>query len=296
MEIIADDKINCIRIINSDIQSSALPDMFTDDCSLVLIWWKDKGNINLSVQSRNREIRALEYADYLAGDYGYVKGDRNAAHAVLSERIFEALTVDCEADGGQDFFVKKTEEYFNECGWIYAENYFKNPDGFEKYVKKQEVWAFVRTTDIAGAGKKLRIRSLENESGAVITASEDEYIMIGCRGEVYDISRKKFEDTYEEDDKKLDIFDRMLDFMPEVMEQETGSCIAIDERARLCHPKSNKAIYAKRLDERVKVFPADGRDYYVGRKGDFIAVREDDLTDVYIIQKNIFDQTYCIFQ
>ena len=52
-------------------------------------------------------------------------------------------------------------------------------------------------------------------------------------------------------------------------------------------------IYAKQIDHRIKIFTTwDPDNYYLGVPGDYMAVRTDDLKDVYIIARNIFEKTY----
>ena len=41
------------------------------------------------------------------------------------------------------------------------------------------------------------LKSIENQSRVLIEASDDIYIMIGQRGEIYHIDKEKFEKTYE---------------------------------------------------------------------------------------------------
>ena len=54
-----------------------------------------------------------------------------------------------------------------------------------------------------------------------------------------------------------------------------------------------KGIYAKCLERRTKVFnPYNEGEYFVGRKGDYLAIRQDDLSDIYIIKNGIFQETY----
>lgn len=43
----------------------------------------------------------------------------------------------------------------------------------------------------------------------------------------------------------------------------------------------------------MKVFTAwDEEKYMLGKEGDYLAVRMDDLHDIYIIEKSIFQRTY----
>ena len=34
------------------------------------------------------------------------------------------------------------------------------------------------------------------------------------------------------------------------------------------------------------------QEYFLGRPGDYLAVRLDDITDIYVIQRDIFAETY----
>ena len=43
----------------------------------------------------------------------------------------------------------------------------------------------------------------------------------------------------------------------------------------------------------MKVFTSwDPDKYYLGNVGDYLAVREDDMHDIYVIKGDIFDRTY----
>ena len=61
----------------------------------------------------------------------------------------------------------------------------------------------------------------------------------------------------------------------------------------ICLRDNRFDIYARKLEKRYKVFTAwDPDKYYLGKEGDYLAVREDDLSDFYIIAANIFVKTY----
>lgn len=72
--------------------------------------------------------------------------------------------------------------------------------------------------------------------------------MIGCKGEIYDIERQKFENSYETTNEPLDVFTQMMDFWPELQKLPEQDFISIDEYARLCYPKQEVGIYARRLE------------------------------------------------
>ena len=56
---------------------------------------------------------------------------------------------------------------------------------------------------------------------------------------------------------------------------------------------ANTKICARPLKKHVKLFTAwDDEKYYSGNPGDYIAVREDDEHDIYVIKESLFDRLY----
>lgn len=261
----------------------------------------DRGEqIQIVFYSDSRRVRALEFLDYLISEFGLIKGDAGCACGWVSSLILKAQISGLDMENATeyiDYFLEQTKSYFVDTVIVetadYAEREKNVIEQMPMYRKKDIPWAYVRTLDVAKPGQKLKIRSLENESGTIITAAEDVYIMIGCRGEVYDITRERFNATYVPSDKPLDIFEQLLDFLPAMELAETGEYVSLDEAARLCFPDNKPKIRAILLSHRTKVYPVNGNgEYYLGRAGDYMAVRIDDYSDVYIIQQDIFEQTY----
>lgn len=267
------------------------------DCRFLLLIWQEQEEVRLYFFSGTRQVRALEFLDYLIPDFGLAKGDADSAGGRMSSTILNVQMADMEISKTLEYFLKMSSSYFEDCKQIdaiqYGIEHAEEIRSLPRYVKKQTPWAYVRSTDIVEQGRKLRIKSLENESGIVMASDPDIYIMIGCRGEVYDMRRDKFEHTYEATEEPLDIFTHMLDFLPEAELVPEGSFVSLDGLAHLCYPKKDAGIYARKLSERTKVFPTgDNEGYYLGRAGDYMAVRRDDLTDIYVIQEDIFALTY----
>lgn len=262
-----------------------------------LFWAQDGEEVRLLFCSNDKSVRALEFMDYLVEDYAMVSGDGELAQAVLSPTFLKVMMSEHFETQIDDLLKKIVELYYTNCQWIYTLEYAQvnrqEIKSYPVYMKKQGPWAYVKTTDIAGKGQKFLMKSLENESYIEREASDELYIMIGCRGEIYYIKREKFEQTYEALDKPLDIYEQMLDYLPEVRLSEENDFVSLDELAHLCRPKAANGIYATCLEQRTKVFsPHNKGEYFVGRKGDYLAVRQDDLTDIYIIQREIFHATY----
>ena len=66
---------------------------------------------------------------------------------------------------------------------------------------------------------------------------------VGCHGTcTYYIERSKFELTYEHAEEKMDVYTRMLDYLPEIKSIEDDAYITLDECANLCYPKKQNGI------------------------------------------------------
>lgn len=267
------------------------------DCHLLLLVWKSQDEERLLFISDTRRVRALEFVDYLIAEFGLVRGSAECASGQISSAILAVQLSGMDLIDTMEYFMQMIMSYYEDCDWIEAAKYgvvhCDEIARMTKYYKKKIAWAYVKSTDVVPAGEQIRIKSLENESGMLLTANDDTYIMIGCRGEVYDITREKFERTYEATEEALDVFEQMLDFLPAIEKVSDGDYISLDDVASLCYPRRGAGIHASELIFRTKVFPAnDSMEYYLGRPGDYMAVRLDDFTDIYVIQREIFLQTY----
>ncbi|MBQ9984366.1 MAG: hypothetical protein IJP29_07230 [Lachnospiraceae bacterium] len=266
-------------------------------CHFLLLTWKAQDEERLLFLSDTRRVRALEFLDYMIAEFGLVRGNAGCASGQISSAILSVQISDMDLADTMEYFLRMAMSYYEDCDWIEANCYGVENEAeikqMKRYVKQRIAWAYVKSTDVVPVGEQVRIKSLENESGMLLTASEDTYIMVGCRGEVYDISRAKFERTYEATDEELDVFEQMLDFLPAIEKVSDGEYISLDDVACLCYPKRGIGIYGVELKRRTKVFPANAnQEYFLGRPGDYLAVRLDDCTDIYVIQREIFLQTY----
>lgn len=262
-----------------------------------LFWAEDKQDIKLLFYSNEKSVRPLEFMDYLVQEYVLVQGNKRIAQAVLTPILLQSMMSEFEADSPQQLFGKIIDNYFSKCTWIYAKEYAEKEKDvimqMPKYAKKKITWAFVKSTDIVEEGKTFFLKSLENESGLTLTASPDLYVMIGKFGEIYHIRKECFEESYETQEEPIDVFEQFFMYLPEVKACETGEFVTLDEIACICWPKQKGGIYAVPLEGRTKVFnPYSDEEYFVGQKGDYMAVRQSDLSDIYIIKQSIFEETY----
>lgn len=266
-------------------------------CTCLLLIYEEQNQVQLLLVSGSNQIRAVEMMEYMLSEFGLVRGEAQKASGIVSLAILRSQMSDNESTEIVEYFDKIVNEYIADTTCIISGVYADSNEDYIRqlplYTKKKKKWAMVKSTDIVKAGETFVIKSLENESGENIVAQEDVYIMIGSRGEVYHIAAQKFENTYEVTAENLDIFAEMLDFIPEVQLIETGEYITIDDKARICYPQRNVRIYATQLQGRTKIFQgSEESNYFLGRKGDYMAVREDDIRDIYVIQREIFESTY----
>ncbi len=281
-----------------------IPDEFMENVKVFLethntkyvVGWKIcDGDVLAYFYSNNKEIRATEFLNFIVGEYDNAQGDAEYAKATIPKLLFRVLLSDVNETTVKKYLEKKIQEYYNECDWIRTDGMVNQTflKQMGKCKKKRIPWAFVRTVDILPNGEKFRIRMLENESEIELTASDNVYIMIGIKGEIYNITEEKFIMTYLETKEEFDICEIMPVYMPVIYACKSGKKVSIDDKAHLCYPKSSKMVYAKELERRTKVFSLYNKgEYFVGNQGDYLIVREDDINDVYIIQRDIFEETY----
>lgn len=247
----------------------------------------------IECESNNKRTRAIELLDYIVEDTGIVKGNEKNANSKVEKLLLNYQIDRLECGSVEGYISEKLKDYYQRVDVVDTSIMNIDISKMSCYIKKQIPWAFVKTTDVALEGTKILVKSLENTTGTIIEASEDRFIMIGVKGEVYDITREKFEKSYDVSKEKLDIFERMMDFIPTVELLNNSECVSIDEIAHICYPKKSKAIYARKLAVRTKVFGSgNGDDYFLGHQGDYLAVKVDDIKDAYVIKNSIFNDTY----
>ena len=266
---------------------------FTSDIALqvntvdiCVVYSETADGVKFSVRSCIREVMANELAAFLAQEIGSGGGHAEKAGGYISLERFKKRYPDAEVD---DYLTQRVKEYYDSFDLVYSASHELKSEEMMCYRKKKLALGFVRSTDVFPAGAPLLIRTLEGD--VEIFSADDLYIMIGIQGEVYPIMRQKFELSYEilsDTPYALE-----TEYLPTVRNRITGETMELMAYAKSCCSTGEVVINARPLLKKTKVFTSwDYSHYMSGEIGDYIALRQDDGRDVYIVRKDIFAQTY----
>ena len=288
-----------------------LPDITDKD--YIFRYYEGMSEVIVDFISHSAKVRAVEFMDYILNDYGKIRGDEGRARGHVSRAIVKSNMADYDKATLLELIQHQINRYINSVIWIdsreYAVEQKERIDSFPSYQKKHIAWACVDISRYLPIGSRYKLSSLENESGEPHTVNKDELIMIGLKGEVYCINREKFERSYELTDEELNIFEREFEFIPEIQveclanQTETAEQVldeisddgylTVDSLAKICFPRADSRIKAVKLNKRCKIFnEIAGEDYFLGNAGDYMAVRPEDYSDIYIIRGRVFEETY----
>lgn len=237
--------------------------------------------IKLSVRSCVKEIQASELAAYITEGIGSGGGHLGKAGGFIQKELLG------ETDA-REFFRNRLNRYFEESRIIYASEFQADLSKMREYKKCRYHLGYVRAADIFEPGVTVRVRTLEGDLD--VEVRNDTYIMIGIKGEIYPIIKEKFLSSYEVTEEPYRFEGEYGPLVKDAVEEKNISLVPY---AKSCISTGESRIYAKELTSRVKVFTEwDEEKYMLGKQGDYLAVRADDLHDVYVIERGIFGKTY----
>lgn len=246
--------------------------------------------IKLSVRSCIKEVRANELAEFLCEGIGSGGGHIEKAGGFISKRLYDKKY---EGIHTESYFGDRMNDYFENTNIIYAKEAAADISGMDLYQKKELVLGFVRPSKVYPIGTDITIRTLEGDLDIEVT--DDVVIMIGIKGEVYPITASKFEKSYRVLSESSDLKDTSIQmkYIPAIKNRKDNTTMQITRFAGSCMTTDRSRIYARPLKKTTKIFTAWDEDrYMLGKVGDYLAVREDDVHDIYAVEKKIFGLTY----
>lgn len=261
-----------------------------DEVKTCVVYNELPDGFKLSVRSCIKEVNANELAAYLTEGIGSGGGHIEKAGGFISKRRYEEKypTLHSEA-----YISNRMTEYFDTTRIIYAKEYDVDLTNMKQYQKIKRPIGFVKADEVLPIGTPITIRTLEGDIDMVV--EPDLFILIGIKGEVYPNNRAKFERSYQvlEGEYSLEECTVDAEYVPTIKNRLSGETTPISAYAKRCVPTGDTFIYARPISKRIKVFTAwDEEKYMLGTPGDYLAVRCDDLHDLYIVEENIFGKTY----
>lgn len=243
-----------------------------------------------SVRSCVREVNASELAAFLSEGIGSGGGHYEKAGGFISLRLYEEKFPTLHTEG---YFNNRMTEYFDSFELIYAEEYQADIGAMKAYVKHRLPLEYVKTDDILPIGTPITIRALAGDID--MTVEKDLYVIIGERGEIFSRQREQFMKAYQIVDGQCSCREDICkaEYAPIIKNRLNGRDILLTDYAGLCVPAAEELIYARPLEKGIKIFTKwDKNKYITGRPGDYLAVNQNDLHDIFAVEKGLFDKSY----
>lgn len=255
--------------------------METAEVDVCLAYFVAPDEVKFSVRSCSKEVHANELAEFLAKGIGGGGGHLlKAGGTIRPEKLTAPAT---------EIIEQRLRSYYDSFEVIYSKDTTLDTSGMDMYTKKEQKLGAIKLGDVFPVGTPVEIRTLEGDIN--ITITDDTYLMIGIEGEIYPISAEKLASSYELTGFN---FQGHFEYEPSIRNLSTDEIERVMPYAKtVISPSGTSRIYARVLDHNVKLFTAWDEDkYYSGVPGDYIAVREDDPHDIYVISGRLFDDLY----
>ncbi len=239
----------------------------------------------LSVRSCVKEVKASELAEYLTKDIGSGGGHFEKAGGVISNKLYENKY---SALNSEAYFNERMNDYFECYEIINAIDDEFNFDECIRYRKRNIAFGYVEANKILNGGTLVTIRTQKEDFDVVVR--RDDYFLIGLGGEVSLIKKVNFDLLYMQTEN---VFQAKTDYQPTIKDRITGESIELMRFAKICVPIRESYIIARPLKKAVKIFTKrNGQTYVSGRLGDYLAVNEEDMSNIYVIKQSDFDKLY----
>ena len=243
-----------------------------------------------SVRSCIWEENASELAEFLADGIGSGGGHYEKAGGFISMKLYEDKYPTLHSEG---YFNNRMTEYFDSYDLIYTDRYEADIQPMEQYVKRRLPLGYVRLEELLPIGTPITIRTMEGDIDMKI--EKDFYIIIGSQGEVDSVSGTQFWERYQplEGSCQVEEYLHRPDYIPVIKNRRDGKDMLLMDHARGCVSVRNEKIYAIPLEKGVKIFSPQLKNKYMsGRPGDYLAVSCEDIHDIYVVKKEVFDESF----
>lgn len=256
------------------------------DCVDNCIIYNENGlGYKLSVRSCTRETTAADLVEFITEGVGSGGGHTRKAGGFIQKSRLKEIDYDATIE---NFLYDRVDQYFSSYDFIDSNRETVDIKDMKRYRKRPMETGFVPTLYLASEGARLLIRTLEGEIKVV--AEENTFLTIGSGGEIYLMDRRQFERSYKVLGHPCQI---EAEYLPRVTNLFTNETRDLLPFARTCISTETFCVYARQIEKTVKLLTRwDYESCVVGKRRDYLVVREDDLTDMYITKEKIFEKMY----
>lgn len=257
-----------------------------DTCA---VFNENEDGFKLSVRSCVKEVNANELAAFLTEGIGSGGGHFEKAGGFISKKLYEEKYPTLHAEA---YVNNRMTQYFDSFQIIYAKDIEVDLNEFSLYGRCKEPICYLETNRLFLPGSRISLRSQKGSTDLVV--KEDTFITMEQDGTVHAMSREIFEKYLEANGEPVsdDYCDR-VEYAPIIKNLGDGSSYVLTEHAKMAMPKDTFRLYIKKLEKSVKLFPQwDDDKYMLGLPGDYLAVSEDDLHNVFIERGKCFEEKF----
>ncbi len=243
-----------------------------------------------SVRSCIPEVNASELAEYLAEGMGSGGGHYEKAGGFISMKLYEKKYPTLHAEG---YFNNRMVEYFDSFRIMRAGEFEPDLKTMNLYEKRDLPMGYVEADNLLPTGTFITIRTIKGD--IELRIEDDLYLVIGHKGEVIPMRRGEFENTYYIMQEKYCLEDcgTKPEYAPSIKNKQSGQKIILTDHTMKCLPAKKQHVYAKPLEEGIKLFTLWEKErYMLGRPGDYLAAKQENPKDVFVIPKAVFEQGY----
>lgn len=266
-----------------------------DNIDVCLVYSILSFGVKFSIRSCSNETRADELAAFLAQKIGSGGGHTEKAGGILkNELIIKQYPDYIEIDDASaehsisNIIRERMADYFENADIIYSSNATLDVSQMNKYERTPITLGYVEAYDNIPVGNMAIVRTMDGDNNILI--KDNTLLIIDITGNVKAITTEKFNNSFKKSKKK---FKLNIDYSPTIKNADTGKSIPLLPIAKSCESTSDIKIYARVLTKTTKLFSYWDQDrYMVGKKGDYLCVSQDDLHDMFIVDKNLFRKTY----
>jgi phosphoglycolate phosphatase len=266
-----------------------------DDIDVCLVYSILSFGVKFSIRSCSNETRADELATFLAQKIGSGGGHTEKAGGILKNELiikqypdYIEIDDDSAKHSISNIIRERMADYFENAEIIYANDTTLVLSHMSKYERSPITLAYVEPHEYVPTGNMAIIRTLAGDAN--IEIRDNTILILDSKGNVKAISVEKFNSSFKKTRRK---FKLNSDYIPTIKNADTGKSFSLLPLAKSCESTSDIKIYAKKLTKTTKLFSFwDNDTYMIGQKGDYLAVSQDDIHDIFIIEKSIFKKIY----